>query len=393
MRNYPKIPSQLPPTDICSEVAPVVLYNIDQSEKVVIPNHDKLNNLDKPNQHPIEAIIGLQEELSRLDNKEVVFEEVDPTVPNWAKQENKPEYTFDEVGALSKDTKLSDLPQDNEHLTVSEEEKERWDRTISYEELIDKPVIPTKLAQLEQDDEHLTVTLSEKQQWNSGTGDSGGFSGNYNDLLNKPFIPTKLADLEEDNSHRTVTTEQINEWSKEIIIPEGFSGDYNDLTNKPVIPSQLSELIDDSEHRTVTDAEKELWTKGGENVFSGSYNDLIDKPFIPTQLAELTIDEEHQTVTAAEKEYWNSLESGGNNFSGDYNDLINKPTLAQLEQDDEHQTVTATDKENWNSKLSSQQNVEDAGKIFTIDIDGKTIYKPLSELVSGLTWGILAGKS
>lgn len=301
MRNYPKIPSQLPPTDICSEVAPVVLYNIDQSEKVIIPNHDELNNLDKPNQHPIEAIIGLQEELSRLDNKEVIVEEVDPTVPNWAKRENKPEYTFDEVGALSKDTKLSDLPQDNEHLTVSEEEKERWNRVISYEEIINKPVIPTKLAQLEQDDKHLTVTLSEKQQWNSGTGDSGGFSGNYNDLLNKPFIPTKLA--------------------------------------------------------------------------------------------ELAADEEHQTVTAAEKEYWNSLESGGSNFSGDYNDLINKPTLAQLEQDDEHQTVTVIDKENWNSKISSQQNVEDAGKIFTIDIDGKTIYKPLSELVSGLTWGMLAGKS
>lgn len=255
MRNYPKIPSQLPPTDICSEVAPVVLYNINQSE-VVISNHDELNNLDKPNQHPIEAIIGLQEELSRLDNKEVIVEEVDPTVPNWAKQENKPKYTFDEVGALSKDTKLSDLPQDNEHLTVSKEEKDRWDRIISYEELIDKPVIPTKLAQLEQDDEHLTVTLLEKQQWNSGTGGSGG-----------------------------------------------------------------------------------------------------------------------------------------SNFSGDYNDLINKPTLAQLEQDDEHQTVTVIDKENWNSKISSQQNVEDAGKIFTIDIDGKTIYKPLSELVSGLTWGMLAGKS
>lgn len=264
MRNYPKIPSQLPPTDICSEVAPVVLYNINQSEKVAISNHDELNNLDKPNQHPIEAIIGLQEELSRLDNKEVIVEEVDPTVPNWAKQENKPEYTFDEVGALSKDTKLSDLPQDE--------------------------------------------------------------------------------------NHRTVTDEQIRKWSEEIIIPEGFSGDYNDLTNKPVIPTKLAQLEQDDEHLTVTLLEKQQWNSGTGN-------------------------------------------SGGSNFSGDYNDLINKPTLAQLEQDDEHQTVTATDKENWNSKLSSQQNVEDAGKIFTIDIDGKTIYKPLSELVSGLTWGMLAGKS
>lgn len=305
MKNYPRILSQLPPTDVCNEVAPVVLYNVDQSEKVIIPNHDELNNLNKPNQHPIEVIVGLQEELSRLDNKEVIVEEVDPTVPDWAKQENKPEYTFDEVGALSKDTRLSDLPQDDKHLTVSEEEKERWNREISYEELTNKPIIPTKLAELEQDNQHLTVTFSEKLQWNSGTGNGGGFSGNYNDLLNKPFIPT--------------------------------------------------------------------------------------------QLAELITDEEHQTVTAAEKEYWNSLGNNNNNFSGDYNDLINKPiipsTLSELRQNDEYQTVSAEDKENWNTKLSSQQNVEDAGKIFTIDIDGKTKFSSLSELFSGITWGMLAGKS
>lgn len=346
MRNYPKISSQLPPTDICSEVAPVVLYNIDQSEKVVIPNHDELVNLDKPNQHPIEAIIGLQEELSRLDNKEVIVEEVDPTVPDWAKQEFKPEYTAEEVGALKKDTKLSDLPQDDNHLTVSIEEKNKWNREIDY-----------------------------------------------NEINNKPSIPEKLSDLKDDENHRTVTDEQIKEWSKEIIIPEGFSGDYNDLINKPQIPTQLSDLIDDENHRLVTDAEKELWSKGGESTFSGSWNDLADKPSIPSRLSELEQDEIHQTVTSAEKEYWNSLQNGGSNFSGDYNDLINKPTLAQLEQDDSHQTVSAAEKEEWNNKISSQQNVEDSGKIFTIDIDGQTILKSLSDLTTGLTWGMLAGKS
>ena len=47
----------------------------------------------------------------------------------------------------------------------------------------------------------------------------------------------------------------------------------------------------------------------------------------------------------------------------------------------------------WNNKISIQQNVEDAEKIFTIDVDGKTILKTLAEINSGLTWGMLAGKS
>lgn len=38
-----------------------------------------------------------------LENNSISFEEKDPTVPEWAKQPKKPEYSADEVGALSKD--------------------------------------------------------------------------------------------------------------------------------------------------------------------------------------------------------------------------------------------------------------------------------------------------
>lgn len=267
MRHYPRIPEGQPPVDICSEVAPIIIHTVDQSQDV-IPNHSQLTELDKPNQHPIEVIIGLKEELERLNNKEVIVEETDPTVPEWAKQPERPKYTAEEVGALAADTK-----------------------------------IPTRLNELEEDDEHLTVSITEKKKWNSGTGTGGGFSGEYNDLLNKPTIPKALADLTDDKNHRTVTDEQI-----------------------------------------------ELWNKGGENVFSGSYNDLIDKPNIPTRLSE-------------------------------------------LESDDEYLTVSAVEKVEWSKKISSQQNVEDANKIFTIDIDGKVILKTLTEVNSALTWGMLAGKS
>lgn len=61
---------------------------------------------------------------------------------------------------------------------------------------------PQKLADMQSDSQHRTVSDAEKTKWNKS------FSGNYNDLANKPTIPTKLSQLTEDNSHVTVTKAQ-----------------------------------------------------------------------------------------------------------------------------------------------------------------------------------------
>ena len=79
------------------------------------------------------------------------IEETDPTVPEWAKAEEKPTYTAEEVGALPDTTK-----------------------------------IPKNLSNLQDDAEHRTVTDTEKQRWNN----KSNFSGNYEDLQGKPTIPT-----------------------------------------------------------------------------------------------------------------------------------------------------------------------------------------------------------
>lgn len=79
------------------------------------------------------------------------IEETDPTVPTWAKEEEKPTYTAEEVGALPDTTE-----------------------------------IPKNLSDLQDDAKHRTVTDEEKQSWN----DKSNFSGNYEDLEGKPTIPT-----------------------------------------------------------------------------------------------------------------------------------------------------------------------------------------------------------
>lgn len=56
--------------------------------------------------------------------------ETDPTVPDWAKQPNKPNYTANEVGALPNTTpipsSLSDLTDDATHRLVTDDEKTAW---------------------------------------------------------------------------------------------------------------------------------------------------------------------------------------------------------------------------------------------------------------------------
>ena len=81
------------------------------------------------------------------------------------------------------------------------------------------------------------------------------FSGDYNDLINKPSIPSKLSDLSADSTHRVVTDAEKTSWNAKST----FSGAYNDLTGKPTIPTALSDLSADTTHRTVTDTEKTAW--------------------------------------------------------------------------------------------------------------------------------------
>lgn len=47
--------------------------------------------------------------LPKLNGKTIKgnMKETDPTVPDWAKSESKPEYSADEIGALSKDDEMS----------------------------------------------------------------------------------------------------------------------------------------------------------------------------------------------------------------------------------------------------------------------------------------------
>lgn len=85
----------------------------------------------------------------------------------------------------------------------------------------------SSLAEFTDDPEHRLVTDAEKELWNS----KGSFSGDYNDLANKPTIPSNLTDLSDDSNHRTVTDSQISSWTGKADLASP------DLTGIPKAPT------------------------------------------------------------------------------------------------------------------------------------------------------------
>ena len=133
----------------------------------------------------------------------------------------------------------------------------------------------------------------------------------YNDLTDKPTIPTKTSDLTNDSGFITGVA-----WSdvtgKPTFATVATSGDYDDLLNKPTIPDSTSDLINDSGYITgITSAmvTTALGYTPGTSNFSGSYNDLTDKPTIPAGATNPFL-----RVTDADDAVFFSLTGAANSF-------------------------------------------------------------------------------
>lgn len=92
---------------------------------------------------------GLQHSIDRANSS--LQSESDPSVPQWAKQPKKPTYTASEVGAVP-DTRKVNGKQLNK------------DIAISYSDVGALPS-STKLSDLPEDDNHQTVTKAQKESW------------------------------------------------------------------------------------------------------------------------------------------------------------------------------------------------------------------------------------
>lgn len=113
-------------------------------------------------------------------------------------------------------------------------------------------------------------------------------SGSYNDLSDKPTIPTKVSALQNDAGYLTQHQSLAAYVKSSELKAVAKSGDYNDLTNKPTIPAAV--IVDDMLDANSTNAiqNKVVYNLGykffcrfnalADVARTGSYNDLTGTP-------------------------------------------------------------------------------------------------------------------
>ena len=165
------------------------------------------------------------------------IEEIDPTVPEWAKQPEKPSYTAEEVGADASGTAVAKV---SEHNTASNAHNDirllvqglterlnaladsddttldQMSEVVAYiksnKSLID--AITTSKINVSDIIDNLTTNVSNKPL-------SAAQGAKLKALIDAIVVPTKLSELEEDNMHRTVTDDEKKSWNNKYERPAG----------------------------------------------------------------------------------------------------------------------------------------------------------------------------
>lgn len=192
----------------------------------------------------------------------ITFEEEDPTVPDWAKQETKPTYTAAEVGALPSTTsipsKTSDLINDSNFQTSSEVNSAIVTAigNINQFNVAIVSTLPT-----ENIDTH-TIYFMSNGSSDDNIYDEWMYINNTWERIGSTSVDLS-GYMQTSHPANSITTNKINEWDAKL-------SSYTETD--PIYAASPAAIIT-SEKITSWDAKSD---------FSGSYNDLSDKPTIPT---------------------------------------------------------------------------------------------------------------
>ena len=190
-------------------------------------------------------------------------------------------------------------------LSPQEIDSKNYYTKTEVDELVSQHLeVPTKVSQLENDSGYITGYVETDPIYTADKSSlalkSELFSGSYNDLTDKPTIPSKTSDITNDSGYITgyVETDPVYTAEKPLLAlkAELFSGSYNDLTDKPSIPSKTSDLTNDSGFISgYTETDPIYAAQSGQfqlksEAFDGNYNSLTNKPTIPSKTSDLTND-------------------------------------------------------------------------------------------------------
>lgn len=215
---------------------------------------------------PTDLSSDVQTSLGKADTALQSFTETDPTVPQWAKQTQKPTYTAQEVGALPNITKYGstiDLDMDSATYVLTLALKDQ-DGTVLNTKTVDLPIESAVVnGRYDAINKKIVLTLQSGSTIDVPVGDL--VAGLQTEITSVNMLDADLVD-DTNSTHKFVTAQEKQVWNNK----SDFSGSYNDLSDKPTIPTALSQLSGDATHRTVSDTEKTTWGNKQEVLVSGS---------------------------------------------------------------------------------------------------------------------------
>lgn len=283
--------------------------------------------------------------------------------------------TKSELSSKADKTELHSHSNKNVLDGITSDKIVEWDNKSAfsgnYNDLINKPTIPTKVSELTNDEGYLTEyqdvswdaiigkpTTFEPSSHNHSINDISDYP---NDLATKDYVEeainnakleggntqvdlstyAKKTDLH-DHSNKTIldsiTASKINQWDNK----SDFNGDYNDLTNKPTIPTKVSDLLNDSGYLTEhQDISGKVDKVDGKSLISDSEIERLStlKNYDDTDIKNTLNSKANKTelhshanktvldnISSAKVTEWDNKST----FSGNYNDLANKPTIPSL---------------------------------------------------------------
>lgn len=195
------------------------------------------------------------------------FTETDPTVPAWAKAENKPSYTAAEVHALPDDTEIPIFTNKTVLDSITAEKVADWDETVTDKHSHTNKTVIDKFT--ESDD---GTVLYNGEQIASGNLWHGTKS-EYDALAEKDIDTTYVVTDEEDtvanaliddtkiNTQSTWSSKKINEENKEVYSTDEVKTNKVWIDGKPIYRKVVTQTIT---------------TSSSENIISGFDISLID---------------------------------------------------------------------------------------------------------------------